>query len=237
MTFAQTTFELFLKNLSFPVPVVMAWHKPLTFGWWGKCSTTVVLTLSYRFCTFPPQFSLSWWRQPWHYSNPWPLDDETSVLPLCYTNRFCTFTLYCFLPSGSNYGLTELLILDAEVNGLQLYYQHFPTNFVLFPTVFFIPVASAMARLELFTLGWWGKCSTTVVLTLSNRFCTFPPQFSLSGWHQPWRYSNPWPLDDEKSVLQKCYTNSHCTFTLYCLLPSDSNFGLTEPFTLWCWGK
>ncbi len=113
MTFAQTSFELFLSNLSFPEPLPMAWHKPLTLGWWGKCSTTVVLPLSNRFCTFFPQFYLSRWHQPWRYSNPWPLDDEKSVLPLCYTNNHCTFTLYCLLLIDSNNVLTELLILGC----------------------------------------------------------------------------------------------------------------------------
>jgi hypothetical protein len=85
------------------VTAVAAGIKPLTLGWWDKCSTIVFLLLIMIFTFWA---SLYQW-QLWHLdSNPWWCDDEISVTLIC-----------CSADPLTNLFVVHYLLVTAIVSG------------------------------------------------------------------------------------------------------------------------
>ena len=117
----------FLPSPSTQLPATAAGLKPLTLGWWGKCSTTLLLMASLVQYIFW-NFLLSHFQQQQQDSNHWPWDDEANVLPL-YFWGLSGLHIYIIASSCSRTQTLDIGMMR------QVYYHCFtPAGVVLYHT-------------------------------------------------------------------------------------------------------
>jgi hypothetical protein len=144
--------SLFSQNVSYcwkSFTVLVTWVSYEHFG--PQCTYNLQIEFYIRFSIKKLFWPFSFSPCQWHYPNPWPKDDESSVLPLCYRGTIS------WLIGGT-------WTLDLPVMS-QVFYH-----------------CAIMGHKQL----------------LKNFYLLF--SFSPCQWHYP----NPWPKDDESSVLPLC---------------------------------
>jgi hypothetical protein len=148
-------------------------------------------------------------------SNPWPWDYEASVLPLCYCpwpSWIKGFSWsYVHLLSTRARGSSWIQTFDLGVMRQVFYHCATVADQVLLKvdhyTIFALQVPKAEAGLKPLTLGLWGNCITTVLLSMTKfnkRFLLIIFPFTLYKWKRQQVDSNFWPRDDEMSLVPLC---------------------------------
>ncbi len=147
--------------------------------------------------------SFSHYKQKGLDSNPWPLDDQVGVLPLCY----CRWQmLSIFLPSSLSHCKWNLWTqtFDLKMTGWVFYHCAITAN----KAVYLFAVFSLPMQVKSMNSNPWP--SDNQVSDLPLCYCHqpmlsifLPP--SLTRCNQNCLDSCPWPSDDQVSVLPLCY--------------------------------
>ncbi len=121
-------------------------------------------------------------------SNPWPWNDEMSALPLCY---YCWPCKYNFFPSWCQWHLeSNPWPWNDEVNFIPLCYYCWPYKYNFSPPGT-IGTLTQLPDLEM--MRWVFYHYATAAGYVNTTF--------FSSWCQWQLDSNPWPWNDEVSVL------------------------------------